>query len=203
MCLVLNLEWSRIHESTVDNEHDNIYYRYNTRSSDEIKQTLREAIYTNCFTQLENYFGNIEININDIMTRFMKIVYTFIDSCKHNTRKINTKRVHPVWFDFECSEKKHIKYRQLKTYRNDKTDHNLQNYLVSRSEFRSTINKKKQIHKDINVKILLQNLNNPKTFWNKLKLLAGDVKPKAPKITTDRWYEYFENLFDVKENESS
>ena len=63
------------------------------------------------------------------------------------------------------------------------------------------LNKKKQIHKDINVKILLQKLNNPKTFWNKLKLLASDVKPKAPKITTDRCYEYFENLFDVKENE--
>ena len=133
----------------------------------------------------------------------MKIVYRSMDSCKHNTRKINTKRDQPVWFDSECSEKKRIKYRQLKTYRNDKTDHNLQNYLVSRSEFHSTINKKKKIHKDINVKILLQNLNNPKTFWNNLKLLAGDVKPKVPKITTDRWYDYFENLFDVKENESS
>ena len=82
LCLVLNLEWSRIH---VDNERDNIYYRYNTRSSDEIKQTLREAIDTDCFTQLENDAGNIEININDIMTRFMKIVYTSIGSCKHNT----------------------------------------------------------------------------------------------------------------------
>ena len=136
--------------------------------------------YVHC--ELCNSIDNLNTSINEVIGLYIAVLKESAEDFRKKPKR-NLKKQEP-WFDIELRELKKDKYELLRQFRITQLDSDLQNYKRARNLNR----KKADYHK--------YKLNDSKSFWSKLKNVTNKKERLANSITTERWLDHFESLFN-------
>ena len=90
----------------------------------------------------------------------------------------------------------------LKQYRKNRTLNNLTTYKQSKSNFKSVCDLKKKSYFDKKLIEITESVDNPKSFWKRIKLFTKS-KPVENDITREDWKKHFEKLFQIPDNDKA
>jgi len=102
-------------------------------------------------------------------------------------------RKQPQWWDMDCDNMKHLKYRLLNKFRQTRLDTDLLKYKQARTEFKQLCDNKSRLFKAKECDKLVEEGNNPRNMWKCMKNLTR-TKQTAGNISAHDWYEHFEKL---------
>ena len=105
-------------------------------------------------------------------------------------------------FDRECREKLKTTRKALRIFTRTCFVSDRDSYCAARKEYRKLIFKKRRDHNAKCRKELLDNVNDSKKFWNKIKRFTRK-KTQAGDIYDDAWLEHFMKVFDVNVGEKN
>ena len=134
---------------------------------------------------------NATIDVNEII---MCIVNTIQNAAIQKVGKVRSTT--QPWFDNECKMLKSNKQLLLRRFRRNRSQENLQNYIVARNIFEIKIEEKKNAYKENKLDSLLASIDDSKSFWSKLKSLTSKSNQvNLSKLTKQEWLNHFEKLF--------
>ena len=137
-------------------------------------------------------------NINSIVSHIVGIFQQCSSVClKESKGKVSTLR--PQWFVKKCRDYKRAKLSYVHNFRVNSSETNLNKYVQSKKEFKDCCNHKKRLFYKTKLDDLCANINNPKSFWKKLKNLSG-TNNNENSICSDDWKLHFETLFTANAN---
>ena len=188
------------------NKPGKIRYEFDDNSITQYKSNLT-LTFTNTFiSRFCVRIDSAEHDINDIVFDLDKVLLQCADTCKRTNKY--TSRQQPAWFDKACAALKRQKYKNLRIYRNHRTDRNLELYRQSKRQFKAECDKKKSEYQASTLDELIDSIKDSKSFSNKVNSLTKN-KPVENSISMEDWKDHFENLFedatanDLVEGESS
>ena len=136
-------------------------------------------------------------NINEILKDFQNILKTSSNGCLRHKKFI--KRSQPKWFDKDCKLLKTEKFKCLKRFRRSRCNEDLETYLESRKSFEALCAAKKSSYNSKQLDDLLDSMNNPNSFWKKVKNIVKSKRSYDYNISNDDWKKHFASLFSYDE----
>ena len=149
---------------------------------------------------IQKMYANIDdnnTNINEILKDFQNILKTSSNGCLRH--KKFTKRSQPKWFDKDCKLLKTEKFKCLKRFRRSRCNEDLETYLESRKSFKALCAAKKSSYNSKQLDDLLDSMNNPNSFWKKVKNIVKSKRSNDNNISNDDWKNHFASLFSYDE----
>ena len=137
---------------------------------------------------------NDNLDINIIMDMFLSIFRQAGEDFKKKPKKVMSDS--QPWFDSELKRLKKEKYKQLRQFRQSRSNEDLNTYLRARNGFKNMTKTKKDQYHQNKLDYLLSSVNDSKSFWSKLKYMTGRKVRQINNITTEDWLEHFETLFN-------
>ncbi|MCG8045176.1 MAG: reverse transcriptase family protein [Candidatus Thiodiazotropha taylori] len=185
-------------------QENRIYKKYlwNTNHRHDYIDALnyeREA-FSNLTTLILNSrtSGEIDFGIDLFLQLMAKICDPFFSKEVHRAKSGRDKRAgrrSTKWFDKECELCRDRFYRHLNIFRTAKSDDSRLEMVQSRSDYKSTIRKKKYEYEKCKTDRLVQcKASHPKEYWKLLKQAANSID--NINITSEQFEEYFRTLSD-------
>ena len=161
-------------------------YCFKENNTCQYKENIA-SLFTNDF--LHSFMVRIDNTTNTVesITESLVNVLNECAQCCYRPRKLNTK-IQPQWFDEKCKTLKAEKCRLLRQYRLERNDANLTAYKQGRNRFNSYCNIQQNIHNKTLLDDLVSNSSNPKSFWNKLKILCNSRQQTRHGASTEDLY---------------
>ena len=138
---------------------------------------------------------------SDAITSFSEL----LTNCAHMMNKTikydpSKSRIRSSWFDQNCHAKKRIVKKCLRKLRNAHSPENKieykRIYVENRKEYKNLLKHKKQTFTESKSLYLIQNLNDPISFWREIRTIC-QTKPVNCNIDLNHWYRYFKQLFQL------
>ena len=136
-------------------------------------------------------------NINEILKDFQNILKTSWNGCLRHKEFIKSSQ--PKWFDKDCKLLKTEKFKCLKRFRWSRCNEDLETYLESRKSFKALCAAKKSSYNSKQLDDLLDSMNNPNSFWKKVKNIVKSKRSYDNNISNDDWKKNFASLFSYDE----
>jgi hypothetical protein len=172
---------------------DKVYYNLNEENSNIYSDHIHECITSGNFDNLDRMLNNVESNINSIVTEFESAIFQCSSDFKKLKRYSNSKN-RKRWFDKECRISKAASRKQLKRYRLNRNDRNLNTYLNSKNEYKSLCKRKRLVYDRKYTNKVESSVSNPRMFWREIGSVLN--KPNVhSRIPIDRWFDHFSGLF--------
>ena len=111
----------------------------------------------------------------------------------------NNYNTQPKWWDKECQTLKSLKNFALREYRRTNDEMYYKRYRSIRNQLKATCKLYRKIYEKNNRVKLVESRNNVSQFW---KLLKGSTIRKSNNIpiTGDKFFNYFQSLFEKDQN---
>jgi hypothetical protein len=150
--------------------------------------------------ELENLTEKLtsaEISMDDCINAFSNIMHDvslncFGKKCTINKRVLKKKA---PWFNNECREAKRIFLESKRTYNNNPTHENKENFLLKRKDF---VNLKRRTKNKYNAeeKVKLSNMSrkSPRKFWKYIKKFGNKKNMTNNSLNVNDFKEYFETM---------
>ncbi|MEW8548220.1 MAG: endonuclease/exonuclease/phosphatase family protein [Candidatus Thiodiazotropha sp.] len=158
-------------------------YIFNNETIEQFRDSLVSLLSENMVQNLCSMIDNHLIHINDILKEFQDILKTCSSGCLQNKRFSKCKQ--PKWFDAECKTLKAEKYKCLKQFRRSQNMDDLARYKSTRNKFKDLCYKKQQIFNNKQLDSLTETMNDPKSFWKKVKTLVKNTGCNRNNISND------------------
>jgi len=171
-----------------------IMYKILRSQKDEYSENANLVFSNESINDFSILIDDHTTNINDIISKLVenfKSVGKPFEKCSKKPKRKN-----PYWFDKECKQAKTFKYRLLRNYRNHRSEGNLQLYLEQKKLFKALCNDKQKEYNKNQLDDLCSKVNNPNSFWSKLKQMTFTQKRSSNTITTEQWIHHFEGLLN-------
>ena len=181
----------------IDNETNvplyNRRYKFDQISIELFMQNVENNLMSpNIYDGLIDNIRNQERSINDIILNLQEQLQFSAECCIKRTKTFIS--CQPKWFDNECKTLKKNKVRCLRHYRNNRTVPNLEAFKSAKNKFKSCCDTKKYTYNDKQLNDLVENTNNPKSFWKKLKHLTAKSR-QVNSLSVDDMESHFKTLF--------
>ena len=149
-----------------------------------------------------NFFHDLLLKINDsgicIEDTISELVIAMQDAAVKRKPKTKCNKIDPCGL---IKIAQPLKRQNIKHFHNSNTDTDLSEYFAKCNDCKNLIRTKKQDFNENQIDYLIQNINDSKTFWGKVKSMSGKTKRKSlGKISKEDWYKHFQNLFKTTEN---
>ena len=164
-------------------------YVWNTQDSGEFMTRLSATDVKNCFDEATEL---LEVDINRSLSRFTDGLH-MAGTCMKKSVTIG-KDNSQSWFDAECRENRKRLRQRLRAFHKSNLVEDRILYNEKRKEYKQLLNNKKTAHRTKLLDSLQQNINDPKTFWSKLKSCISKA-PSTNSISTEQWFQHFSNVF--------
>ena len=177
-------------------------YVFNIETIEQYRWSLSLLFTEEKLQHMYDKIANYSIDANEILKEVIDCLKLSSSDCLQ--RRKFTKRNQPKWFDGECKALKTEKYKRLKQFRRSQNDENLEQYLNARKAFKSLCDIKKQCFNASQLDSIIDSINDPKSFWKRVKDLVKTKTTNVNNISSDQWKEHFEKLFkfdDIQEND--
>ena len=102
------------------------------------------------------------------------------------------------WFDPDCFIQRKQCRAKLPRYKQMRLAEDRQMYVKWRCAYRKLLSEKRQTFKRKKAQSLADSIDDPKQFWNEIKICIGSNKKQnvGNKITKDQWLEHFMTVFN-------
>ena len=175
-----------------------VTFRYSDDKFRIHKNNLRTLLSPDFMLSFIQSIQDYSVDISVVLDKFLEIFYKCGSMCASVKKSVSKK--HSKCFDEGCKKLKQEKVRLLRQFRRLRTPENLDIYKRSRQTFKSHCNAKKSVYNSNVLDDLVSSHTNPKSFWNKLKRLAG-ASTTHNNISKEQWKAHFEMLFASQEFE--
>ena len=184
----------RVPDDTATADDGKIFEKKFSRLPKDINcylENIKNAFTTDFLDEILVKIENATIDVNEII---MCIVNTIQNAAIQKVSKVRS--TSQPWFDNECKMLKTNKQLLLRRIRRNRSQENLQNYIVARNSFKIKIEEKKNAYKENKLDSLLASIDDSKSFWSKLKSLTSKSNQvNLSKLTKQEWLNHFEKLF--------
>ena len=155
-----------------------------------------------------NFRSEIESNTDKALEMLVATITSSAACMQPKQRKRdNTKRGNAPWWDLECECAKRTKYELLDRFHHTNSKEDLEDYLRSKRLLKNICERKKESHRETNMKNLLNACSSPnsKAFWQQIKglLAASGDRFRHSTISGAQWVRHFEKLLNPEDNLSS
>ena len=188
-----------------DNESETVTQsKWNKTKASEYRDNLAKD--TN-LEILKSAHSLVDIDINGSIEMFTKYL-TLSSKCMVKTVKKKSNDTYKCksapWFCTECREAKQLCRKKLKTFKRTRSEESRKDYIQTKKIYKSLIKQKKLEYNKSFAESLVNSLNDSSTFWDRIKQISSDSRPKvSDNITIQQWYTHFQNVFSGNDNQEN
>ena len=187
------------------------FYKHDILTYDEIIWSDTNAqVFTDILNDKKHIFDEIsrqflaeETDINSCIDSLSSVIYDIsfqVNGHKFTSRANNSKMTKSVWFNDMCKEAKTRFYECKREFKNNPTDENKLNFLMSRREFNDAKRKAKRLfHYNEKQKLLSLSKSNTRKFWKYINKFKNTCKSKNDNsdISLEEFTEHFKSLSNI------
>ncbi|KAK6181893.1 hypothetical protein SNE40_009671 [Patella caerulea] len=172
-------------------------YKWDQNKATDFRVALQEIV-TNGELSHFSFVVENSVNVNDA-TKILCQSIQYAGKCMLRNNKSKNTNCQPIWWTRELSDLKALKYINLNNYRKSRKPFDLDIYLQTKNRFKSLCEEQKQKLGRDRINSLIE-IKDPNDMWKKLKYFNKTNSNNS--ISTDQWFEHFQNLL-TEDNTSS
>ena len=135
--------------------------------------------------------------VGDCLTAFTELAVYSSRMMIKNVTKNKCFKVKNTWYDYECTINKRKVRKSLRKYQMSNLSRDKVDYVILRNKYKSFVKSKKRKFSVDKTTMLLNSVNNSKVFWNHINNICPR-KTVQNKISINKWYDHFKNIFQQK-----
>lgn len=165
---------------------------WNNERKDEYLENIRNETFQNMFQAASEL---IDSSVELALETFTKTILQAGECMRRRVGHSTVTRMTNRWYDKDCIQKKREARTALKTFQKSGIEADKKEYKRLRTEYKTTINNKKQLYKKSVQESLLLNKKNSSKFWDTIRK-ARNIKKPQPNIDMNSWKTHFEKVLN-------